>query len=488
MERTDELFPSPPLSTYTGSALFLISLVVPCPYFRSAYYACAMESAALEALDLPDSQSQSQPWTQTQTQQTQPSQGQSQGNSSRFPSDLWGILVAVTGHRTASASEAAAAAPPHKAAAAGTNDPSKQNGGALTPPPPAAAPAAALPRPERLELFKGQNSYMVGRHPKSDLRLNGPKISSTHAKIWIDPQTGIIRLENLGTNGTYVRNSKVSERPSAPFFFGIAGEEGIREGILSIRGLAREKIDRVRVRQVSKGNVTILESGDPIVFGPASADFDHEFRYIFQCDPALGGASSPADPYGLGELSQSQSADGKTSIHSFYEVREQIGKGSFAVVRKGVRRSDGMMVAIKIIQRARFAHNAKTVEMIEREVGIIQTLEHVSRRFFISRGRTLPDLVSLLCSDSAFDVTITLRTINGFGEFAGGARAWLPQVSFHRSLTDPLTRLVLEYVDGGDLLEYVMKRRGLSASPAARLSAQMGSSVRLALISSFPRL
>lgn len=169
-----------------------------------------MESAALEALDLPDesqSQSQSQPWTQTQTQQTQPSQGQSQGNSSRFPSDLWGILVAVTGHRTASTSEAAP--PPHKAAAAGTDGPSKQNhGAALNPPPP---PPAALPRPERLELFKGQNSYMVGRHPRSDLRLNGPKISSTHAKIWIDPKTGIIRLENLGTNGTYVRNSKVSE-------------------------------------------------------------------------------------------------------------------------------------------------------------------------------------------------------------------------------------------------------------------------------------
>lgn len=40
-------------------------------------------------------------------------------------------------------------------------------------------------------------------------------------------------------------------------------------------------------------------------------------------------------------------------------------------------------------------------------------------------------------------------------------------------LIDPLHRLVLEYVDGGDLLEYVMKRRGLSASRAARLSAHV---------------
>ena len=171
-----------------------------------------MESAALEALDgFPDSQSQSQPWTQTQTQQTQPSQGQSsQGNGgSRFPSDLWGILVAVTGHRTASTSETAPP-PPHKAPAVAASEQNGAAAAALNLPPPPPPPPAALPRPERLELFKGQNSYMVGRHPKSDLRLNGPKISSTHAKIWIDPKTGIIRLENLGTNGTYVRNSKVS--------------------------------------------------------------------------------------------------------------------------------------------------------------------------------------------------------------------------------------------------------------------------------------
>ncbi|GAA5987117.1 hypothetical protein JCM10908_001032 [Rhodotorula pacifica] len=345
-----------------------------------------MESAALEALDLPDSQSQSQPWTQTQTQQTQPSQGQSQG-SSRFPSDLWGILVAVTGHRTASTSDVRTATsnggPPHKATDVNGTDGYKvptSRGGASTAVDGGLASPAALPRPERLELVKGQNSYTVGRHPKSDLRLNGPKISSTHAKIWIEPDTGIIRLENLGTNGTYVRNSKIS-----------------------------------------KGNVTILESGDPIIFGPASADFDHEFRYIFQCDPSLG-SSRPSDPYGLGELSQSQSADG-TSIHSFYEVREQIGKGSFAVVRKGVRRSDGMMVAIKIIQRARFAHNPKTVEMIEREVGIIQTLEH---RFCVR------------CYDY----------------FEDDQRIWL----------------VLEYVDGGDLLEFVMKRRGLKESEVREIA------------------
>lgn len=36
------------------------------------------------------------------------------------------------------------------------------------------------------------------------------------------------------------------------------------------------------------------------------------------------------------------------------------------------------MVAIKIIQKARFAHNPKTLEMFAREIAIIQQLDHVS--------------------------------------------------------------------------------------------------------------
>lgn len=327
-----------------------------------------METAALDALDvadsdLPDSlsqsQSQSQPWTQTQTQtqQTQQSQGANGEAESRFPGHLWGILVAVTGSRTASAHVDAGRL------AAGANGASGAAVGAR----------GGLARPERLELVRGRTEYTVGRHPKSDLCLNGPKISSGHARIWIEPEKGIVRLEDKGTNGTYVRNCKVS--PVA-----LTGQVAL----VLLRRVRAPALDsetdacsRCVHSQVGKGRVTVLESGDPIVFGPASTDFDQEFRYIFQCDPSLALSSRASDPYNLGELSDSQSADG-TSIHSFYEVREQIGKGSFATVRKGVRRRDGMMVAIKIIQRARFANNPKTVEMIEREVRIIQTLEHVS--------------------------------------------------------------------------------------------------------------
>ncbi|GAA5994353.1 serine/threonine-protein kinase [Rhodotorula paludigena] len=311
-----------------------------------------MEQAALGALELSQ---QSQQFTQTQPQTQQPSQpfGDASTSASRFPAHLWGVLVSVA--RGSEHTLAAAAAEP---------------------------PARGQPRPDRLELARSKAQYTVGRHPKCDIVLQGPKISSYHAKIRFDAETGVVRLEDTSTNGTFVRN-----------------------------------------RKVGKGNVTIVESGDNIVFGPPS-NLDDEFSYLLQLDTSAPSSSHGIDPYGLGDLSQSQSTHGDgRSIHTAYEVREQIGKGSFATVRKGVRRSDGRMVAVKIIQRARFASNPKTMEMIEREVEIMKGLEH---RFCVK------------CIDY----------------FEDDQRIWL----------------VLEYVDGGDLLDYVMKRRGLKESETREIA------------------
>ncbi|GAA5892367.1 uncharacterized protein JCM6883_007334 [Sporobolomyces salmoneus] len=292
---------------------------------------------------LPDSYdfSQSQ-FTQTQPQ-TQPDTQPPQ--STTFPSHLWGILLSSSGSGETSS----------------TGTEPQLNGGV--------GGGGEFDRPTRLEFirpsFGGKAIYTIGRNPKSDLRLNSPKVSNHHARITISDQDGLVRLEDLSTNGTHVKGIKIG-----------------------------------------KNKVTILEPGDSIIFGPATIDFGNDFRYIFQSPPIN---SSSTDPYGLGELSQSGS-----KVFSKYEVREQIGKGSFASVRKGVRRSDGTMVAIKIIQKARFANNPKTLEMFAREITIIQQLDH-------------PFCVK--CYDW----------------FEDEQRIWI----------------VLEYVDGGDLLDYTMKKKGL---------------------------
>ncbi|KAI5480399.1 ser/thr/tyr protein kinase RAD53 [Pseudohyphozyma bogoriensis] len=282
---------------------------------------------------VPDSYEYSQ-FTQTQTQtQTQSSA------TPAFPSHLWGVLVSVS-------------RPPTQ------DDLQKENDSN-----PNAEPW--VDRPARLEMaYHDGNSITVGRHPSSDLHLNGKKISTKHARIFVVDGEDGVRLEDLSTNGTTVRAQKVG-----------------------------------------KGNITLLESGDEIIFGPPSGPTGGvDFRYFFQ------GPASAASVE-------------RTGVYAEYDVREQIGKGSFATVNKGIRRSDGKMVAIKIIMKARFASNPKTMEMIRREVEIMKALDH----------------------------KYCVRYVDFFED---ADRMWL----------------VLEFVDGGDLLDYVMKRKGLKESETREIA------------------
>ncbi|GAA6063026.1 hypothetical protein JCM10212_001805 [Sporobolomyces blumeae] len=303
-------------------------------------------------------------FSQSQFTQTQPqTQPDTQNDSTAFPSHLWGILLLSSGEST---STSLVQAHPREETRPNARANANQN---------------SEDRPTRVEFvrsaFGGKSLYTIGRHPRSDVRLNSIKVSSNHAKIWASPVDGLVRLEDLSTNGTFVRGVKVG-----------------------------------------RGKITILEPGDSIIFGPASVDFGNDFRYVFQCPPTN---STSADPYGLGELSQSAS-----KVFSEYEVREQIGKGSFASVRKGVRRRDGTMVAIKIIQKARFANNPKTLEMFSREIEIIQQLDHQ-------------------------------YCVKCYDWYEDEARLWI----------------VLEYVDGGDLLDYTMKKKGLSERETREIAAMV---------------
>lgn len=133
---------------------------------------------------LPDSYdfSQSQ-FTQTQPQ-TQPD---TQPHSTAFPAHLWGILLSSS----ASADASTVLLDANRA-----------------------DPVANLDRPTRFEFvrpsFGGKATYTIGRHPKNDLRLNSPKVSNSHARITISDEDGLVRLEDLSTNGTFVRGAKVS--------------------------------------------------------------------------------------------------------------------------------------------------------------------------------------------------------------------------------------------------------------------------------------
>lgn len=65
-----------------------------------------------------------------------------------------------------------------------------------------------------------------------------------------------------------------------------------------------------------------------------------------------------------------------------------LGEGTFSVVKRGVCIETGEPVAVKVIDKSRFYHIAKTKEQISREVSILQQIKH-------------PNIISILdCIDT----------------------------------------------------------------------------------------
>ena len=61
---------------------------------------------------------------------------------------------------------------------------------------------------------------------------------------------------------------------------------------------------------------------------------------------------------------------GYSNIHDYYELKENIGKGKFAVVRKGVHKKTGKTVAVKILKKQEMT--AKDLELQRREIEILK--------------------------------------------------------------------------------------------------------------------
>ncbi|KAL1407164.1 hypothetical protein Q8F55_006578 [Vanrija albida] len=142
-----------------------------------------------------------------------------------------------------------------------------------------------------------------------------------------------------------------------------------------------------------------LDSGDEISLGHQSALDNHEVRYIFRSVGMKGGNKAQQEKVG--------------AVYERYEMLSDLGKGTFATVKMAVDVESGDRRAIKQITKHRFQHNPKTLKLFQREIDICQQLTHEN-----------------IC-----------RLIEWYED---------PQ-HIH---------LVLEFVDGGDLLDYIMNWDG----------------------------
>ena len=122
-------------------------------------------------------------------------------------------------------------------------------------------------------------------------------------------------------------------------------------------------------------------------------------------------------------------ADGppKDGIHRFYDIGTELGRGSFATVYRAVCRADGKTYAIKMVKRNRLRVDGQgATSIFMKEVQILEKLHHPNICFLKETFYEPKDVV-----------------------------------------------LVLEYIDGGDLLDYIVNRDGLAEDEARHLAFQL---------------
>ncbi|KAI9067527.1 Pkinase-domain-containing protein [Trametes sanguinea] len=176
----------------------------------------------------------------------------------------------------------------------------------------------------------------------------------------------------------------------------------------------------INSEKIGKGHHKVLRDGNEIAFGtclpqPANGgieDYRFVYRHLAGRPPSRG-------------------------LHAYYDLHHELGKGSFATVMKALNKAEGTWYAVKIIQgnklRKGLSHatlnGAQTNDKsnnFAREINILERLKH-------------PNICQLK------EVFFEQYSIN----------------------------LVLEWVPGGDLLDYILRRNGLQELEAQQLTYQI---------------
>ncbi|KAH9949119.1 kinase-like domain-containing protein [Amylocystis lapponica] len=168
--------------------------------------------------------------------------------------------------------------------------------------------------------------------------------------------------------------------------------------------------------RMDKHSWRILHDGNEIAFGSATVQEPEnaiqDYRFVFR----LLAAGPPV-----------------SGFHKYYQLHTELGKGSFATVMKAMHRETGEWYAVKIIQssKLRTPTNGNSTEesrgtKFSREISILEKLKHPN-----------------ICL--------------------------LKEVFYE----DWNIKLVLEYISGGDLLEYILKKHGLAEPTAQHITYQI---------------
>ncbi|KAF4597866.1 hypothetical protein EYR38_006258 [Pleurotus pulmonarius] len=235
----------------------------------------------------------------------------------------------------------------------------------------------------RMDFWKIRPKYTIGRnHDGNEIILPGFKISNYHCVIMWDgkeDRTSCVTVQDLSSNGTFINGVKIG-----------------------------------------RGNTKILREGSELAFGTCTPQIVNggieDYRFVYR------------------HLAAGPPTEG---LYKYYDLCNELGKGSFATVMKAVHLATGEWVAIKMIQdkkanaagtNANADGNGTTKHMaFMREISIMERLKH-------------PNICEL---------KEVYMQPNGD------------------------INLVLELVEGGDLLDYILTRHGLTEDDAKHITYQI---------------
>ncbi len=209
--------------------------------------------------------------------------------------------------------------------------------------------------------------------------------------------------------------------------------------------------------RILKGQSRILRDGNEIAFGSPMQQQNslEDYRYIYR----------HLAPYEL------------TGIHAYYDMAHELGRGTFATVMKAISRTTGTWWAVKIIhsQKLRGTNNAAAannnnnddnnaaarqnsghMQNLGREISILEKLNHPN----ICRLRE-----TFVPEDGGHDFCGSIL----YFAFIFFSLPFLNWVLF--------VDLVLELVEGGDLLDFILSHNGLSEPMAQHITSQMCSAL-----------
>jgi serine/threonine-protein kinase len=227
----------------------------------------------------------------------------------------------------------------------------------------------AGPHKDRVFMFAGHDTFLVGRSKRAHFRLpvKDRYFSRVHFLVEVNPPHCAL-LDMGSRNGTYVNGERVTRRA-------LNDGDQVRAG----RSVLRVAIAEVPPQPAPAAEATATFAGGPTLgtatpsASPPAGPTPGPCRVCGGPVAALP-LSFPPGPFALCLRCQEQIAGRPQPLAGYRLVRE-LGRGGMGVVYLAVRHADGGPVAVKTVTPA--ASGAGTaLERFLREAGILRELDH----------------------------------------------------------------------------------------------------------------